>query len=192
MARTKGALGKNTLAKMGQSIVKPVTKKENTGKRGRPKKDKTFDTVILPVIEHKIKPVKIEEVYTTELIKVDKINQLSGKYCHMQSGDNYQDAVNQTQKIMQEQGYTIVNYYEQKTFGRSIIVSYNKTKPEEKVNNILESVLELADTIINDMGQKLPAFYKFEDAQEFINMITESIHGVLQIKNSDNLFVVCA
>lgn len=128
MARTKGSLGKKTLEKMGQEIVKPL-KKELTGKRGRPKKDKTFETIKTHVSvpdTTKVNTIKIVEVYKTDLTKVEKINQLAGRYCHMVSGNNYADAVRQAKEIMSELGYTIVNYFEQTTFGRSIIVSYNK------------------------------------------------------------------
>jgi len=122
MARTKGTLGKKTLLSMGQEIVKPI--KKEVGKRGRPRIEKSFNTV-LPVTEHKVKTFELEN-YQTDMPKVEKIKDLKGNYCHMVSGQNYQDAVNQAQKIMLDLGYIIVNYFEQKTFNRSIIISYNK------------------------------------------------------------------
>lgn len=123
MARTKGSLGKKTLAKMGQETVKPVIKKEFTGKRGRPTKVKSFDTIVLP--EYKVKTF-VPEVYNVDIPKVEKLNQLQGKFCYLESGNNYQDAIVKAQKVLSELGYHIVNYFEQKTFNRSVIVSYNK------------------------------------------------------------------
>lgn len=125
MARTKGALGNKTLLNMGQDI-KPVIKKESTGKRGRPTKVKSFDTVILPVVERKVKTF-VPEIYSVDIPKVEKLNQLQGKFCYLESGNNYQDAITKAQKVLSELGYQIINYFEQKTFNRSVIVSYNKS-----------------------------------------------------------------
>ncbi len=125
MARTKGSLGKKTLLNMGQT-VKPVIKKETGGKRGRPKLDKTFNTVLPVIKDHKVKTF-VPESYTTDLIRVEKLSGLSGMFCHMVSGcNNYSEAVAEAKRIASENNYQIVNYYEQRTFNRSIIFSYNK------------------------------------------------------------------
>ena len=84
------------------------------------------------------KIVEIELESNQNLIKKDKIIQLTGKYFNYFSGDTYNHSVQlayeweQMANIKRESGLIkLRDYYAQTAFGKSIVVSYDIVKSKQ-------------------------------------------------------------
>ena len=144
MSRTKGSLGKKTLAKMagqgllpddiqtkidnGNSEQSPIVSGE-LKKRGRPKgsgKKKLFAAPVIYAEKEEKREQSLQQEYDAKIPRVASTAKLSGNIAHFVGEKGYASALDQAYQWAQRNGIELNNFYQQEFGHKCILVGYTR------------------------------------------------------------------
>lgn len=73
----------------------------------------------------------VQVAYKTHMTKIESTSNFHGKYIKSFTGENFADAVSQAHKWEENNGIKLLDYFEQQTFGKTILASYNIKEDKE-------------------------------------------------------------